>query len=220
MKTAQTTPAFRVFSIIALCALICGLSVLIPSQAFAHDQLVSSTPQDGATLEKQPDWLELEFSGEIQDIGAEVKVQHKGKNVSAGELTIDGRTLMAALPQDLDAGKYTVIWRVVSSDGHPIDGTYSFTIEDSGGAGTSGNSGQSGEAQEPESGTAVTEPTDNQAASSPAPVATTDAAQAADDTGSITPGMWIAIIAGAAAAVVIILVLLRKKAQGLPGTTR
>ncbi|MBR7504088.1 copper resistance protein CopC, partial [Mycobacterium tuberculosis] len=84
------------------------------------DQLISTNPENGAQLDKQPEWLEMKFSGEIQAVGSEVKVKVDGTDVSAGELTAEGTTLSVALPDNLKPGAYTVVWRVVSSDGHPI----------------------------------------------------------------------------------------------------
>lgn len=105
----------------------------VPAQA--HDQLIGSNPKQGAKLDKQPEWIELNFSGEIQDIGTEIRVERDGEDYSAGEITVEGRTVKSALPDDLKPGDYTIAWRVVSQDGHPISGKVEFTILDSAGSG-------------------------------------------------------------------------------------
>lgn len=105
----------------------------VPAQA--HDQLIGSNPKQGAKLDKQPEWIELNYSGEIQDIGTEIRVEKDGEDYSAGEITVEGRTVKAALPDDLKPGDYTIAWRVVSQDGHPISGTVEFTLLDSAGSG-------------------------------------------------------------------------------------
>ncbi len=105
----------------------------VPAQA--HDQLIGSNPKQGAKLDKQPEWIELNYSGEIQDIGTEIRVEKDGEDFSAGEITVEGRTVKSALPDDLKPGDYTIAWRVVSQDGHPISGTVEFTILDSAGSG-------------------------------------------------------------------------------------
>ncbi|PKY70823.1 copper resistance protein CopC [Brevibacterium ravenspurgense] len=105
----------------------------VPAQA--HDQLIGSNPKQGAKLDKQPEWIELNYSGEIQDIGTEIRVERDGEDYSAGEITVEGRTVKSALPDDLKPGDYTIAWRVVSQDGHPISGTVEFTILDSAGSG-------------------------------------------------------------------------------------
>lgn len=120
----------------AVLALVIGaLGLMSATPALAHDQLIGSNPKNDAVLDKQPDWIELEFSGDIQQIGNEIQVNHKGKDYSAGEIAVEGRKVTSALPDDLEPGKYEIVWRVVSSDGHPISGVINFTIKDSNAAG-------------------------------------------------------------------------------------
>ncbi|HAG63247.1 MAG TPA: transcriptional regulator, partial [Kocuria sp.] len=52
-----------------LLAMVLALAASGPAQA--HDELVRTTPESGATLEKAPTTLDLTFSGSIQDIGSE-----------------------------------------------------------------------------------------------------------------------------------------------------
>ena len=49
------------------------LATGIPA-AQAHDELLGSSPEAGATLDAAPAAIELEFSGEVQQLGTEVVV--------------------------------------------------------------------------------------------------------------------------------------------------
>lgn len=40
----------------------------------------------------------------------------------------DVHTLLGAVPQPRSGGRYTVYWRVVSADGHPVNGNFSFSV--------------------------------------------------------------------------------------------
>ncbi|WGW11239.1 copper resistance protein CopC [Saxibacter everestensis] len=111
--------------------------------ASAHDRLVSSSPADGETVKEAPGWIELNFSSTVKEIGSEVQVNHEGTDVSAGELAVEDTKLTVALPTDLKDGDYTVVWRTVSSDGHPISGEYSFEIATGGGSSASESAPQS-----------------------------------------------------------------------------
>ena len=51
-----------------------------------------------------------------------------GKTVSDGNVTVYGPTLSTKITAG-SAGTYKVMWRAVSSDGHPIEGKYSFTVQ-------------------------------------------------------------------------------------------
>ncbi|WP_245579869.1 copper resistance CopC family protein [Brevibacterium album] len=202
---SRLRPAAAVLA--ALLLTLFGLT--LGSAASAHDQLVSSNPADGDELETQPEWLELEFSGQIQEIGSEIRVlDPSGEDVSAGELTVEGRTLSSALPDNLGPGEYTVQWRVVSEDSHPVDGTFAFTIADDGAAGQDGAEGEGEGAQL--GGAAVDQPEEG----------AQDQGTLSDDaagSGMSTPMIVLLVVGGLAVVVLVVLLLTRKK-KGLPGT--
>lgn len=200
----------------AVLTLVIGsFGLMSASPALAHDQLIGSNPKNGAKLDKQPEWLELEFSGNIQDIGTEIQVMHEGKDVSAGEIAIEGRKVTSALPDDLAPGDYKVVWRVVSSDGHPISGTLEFTINDSNAAGgtTSENKGNATNEQ-PAEGTGDNNANNN--GSSADTSADNDAsATANEDNGGISPIAYVVIALGAVGVVALVIVMFRRKSRGL-----
>ena len=199
----------------AVLTLVIGsFGLMSASPALAHDQLIGSNPKNGAKLDKQPEWLELEFSGNIQDIGTEIQVMHEGKDVSAGEITIEGRKVTSALPDDLGPGDYKVVWRVVSSDGHPISGDLTFTINDSNAAGgtTSENEGDDANEQ-PAEGTGDNNADNENAADTSAD---TDAsATANEDNGGFSPIAYVVIALGAVGIVALVIVMFRRKSRGL-----
>ncbi|MCT1356466.1 copper resistance CopC family protein [Rothia kristinae] len=118
----------------ALLALCLALFAGAPA-AQAHDELLQADPADGARLAQAPDRVTLTYSGDITALGNEVRVTDShGKTVSTGDVTVDGTHVIQRISPDAGDETYTVSWRVVSSDGHPIEGTYSFTVGQ-GGAG-------------------------------------------------------------------------------------
>lgn len=172
----------------------------VPAQA--HDQLIGSNPEQGAKLDKQPEWIELNYSGEIQDIGTEIRVEKDGEDYSAGEITVEGRTVKAALPDDLKPGDYTIAWRVVSQDGHPISGTVEFTILDS--AGSGGDVEGAGDDQA-EDGAADQAEDDQQANAS-------DQEKASEEGAGVSPVVLILLaVAGLGVLAAVIMMFTRKK---------
>ncbi|ACZ32270.1 copper resistance protein CopC [Xylanimonas cellulosilytica DSM 15894] len=106
-----------------------GLALVgLATPASAHDRLVSSDPADGATLDVLPAVLTLEFSDAVLDTGTQVVVTTGGADVGAPAPEVDGVTVTVPLPPDLANGDYDVAWRAVSSDGHPIEGTFTFVL--------------------------------------------------------------------------------------------
>ena len=103
---------------------------LVP--AAAHDEVLSTSPEQGAVLESSPEQIELSYSGEIMDIGHQVLVTGpEGQSVTEGPLERDGSQVVQPLAKTgSEEGTYQVVWRVVSSDGHPIEGTYTYQVGD------------------------------------------------------------------------------------------
>ena len=83
-------------------------------------------------LESAPEQIELSYSGEIMDIGHQVLVTGpEGQSVTEGPLERDGSQVVQPLAETgSEEGTYQVVWRVVSSDGHPIEGTYTYQVGD------------------------------------------------------------------------------------------
>lgn len=106
-------------------------AVLLPaSPAAAHDELVGSDPAAGSAVEALPAALTLTFSADIApDEGAsEIQVTDAaGTALNDGAPVVEGTTLSQALAGTA-SGEVTVLWKVVSSDGHPISGEFSFTV--------------------------------------------------------------------------------------------
>ncbi len=114
--------------------------------ASAHDQLISTDPQDGAVLDTAPASVGLTFSEDVLDISTTVVVAGPDGSVPV-TAAVDGTTVTATLPDGLPDGAYTVTWRVVSSDGHPVQGSFGFTVQAAGSASsTTGDSGTTGTA--------------------------------------------------------------------------
>ncbi len=100
--------------------------VLLAPAASAHDELVSTSPQDGSKV-TAPGQVVLRFTDDLLAIGNRVRIEGPGPaaNLSA---QANGPTLTASLDPFLPAGAYRVTWRAVSADGHPLSGAFGFTL--------------------------------------------------------------------------------------------
>ncbi|GAA1316322.1 copper resistance CopC family protein [Brachybacterium tyrofermentans] len=165
---ASALPAsVRPASLLALCAAtMLAAFAMLSIPAYAHDTLISSDPADGDTLETSPESITLTYSADILEVSPAVRiVDEAGETVADMEPTVDGPEVTAELADPLPAGDYTVQWRVVSSDGHPIEGSVDITVEqdpagedsadqdsaapsDGGGEGTATGSSDAGGAEE------------------------------------------------------------------------
>lgn len=111
---------------------VCGAGILVGAvPASAHNFLVSSTPEAGSTISELP----AEFSvttndnlitlGSAANSGAIEITGPDGLFYGDGCVAITGPTISttAALGS---AGEYTLAWRVVSTDGHPVTNEFTF----------------------------------------------------------------------------------------------
>lgn len=106
----------------------CGLflSATAPA-ALAHDSLKSSSPAKGATV-SGVQTIELEYSSRVR-FPLVVLRTAAGETIQLGEPQADGPKVRTAVPTRLAGGPYVIAWRVVSSDGHPIEGEIPFTVK-------------------------------------------------------------------------------------------
>jgi methionine-rich copper-binding protein CopC len=110
-------------------AALAALAVTAP-QAAAHTELDTRSPGANATLAGLPPRVTLTFSDAMTQKYAKVAVTAPdGKSAMTGEPQVVGKTVTLALNTDSPAGRYTVGYRVVSADGHPVSGSYAFTFK-------------------------------------------------------------------------------------------
>ena len=102
---------------------------LAAAPAYAHDELKSSSPADGATLAAPPAQVVLTFEEPPVELGAQVVVTGPDGSVSSGAPRLDGDDVIQDVQPQAPAGRYTIGWRVTSDDGHPVSGTLAFTAQ-------------------------------------------------------------------------------------------
>lgn len=114
-----------------LAALVALLCVLVPAApAAAHASLVGTSPVAGAILDDQPAEVTLTFSEPVgTSLGRITVVDPDGKPASRGKpVQRKGTEAGIRLKDGLRQGTYLVSYRVISADGHPISGGFTFSI--------------------------------------------------------------------------------------------
>ncbi|MBD1538617.1 copper resistance protein CopC [Arthrobacter sp. S13_S34] len=119
---------------LGLVLLVFAAGVLgLAGPASAHDAAESSTPSDGASLPAPPEQVSVAFNNKPLGIGAAFSVKDaSGAEWAEGPVDIVDNVASQKLKAGGPAGEYTVAWRVVSSDSHPIEGTFAFTAASAG----------------------------------------------------------------------------------------
>src|SRR5688572_17153587 len=97
-----------------------------------HATLLRSEPAKDSTV-AAPTRIYLVFSEEVEPSLGGIRLVGPGGQVVTLKTAGDPRNvsaLVAPVPASLAPGSWRVEWRIVSEDGHPIDGDFSFTVAD------------------------------------------------------------------------------------------
>ena len=129
-NTSPRRSLVRLLTAAVAAAVLTAGGLLVASPASAHDELVASDPVADASLAALPAQLTLTFSNSIDttDGASEVQVTDAaGTTLTSGAPAAQDNVLTQPL-QGAASGVVTVLWKVVSSDGHPISGEFAFTV--------------------------------------------------------------------------------------------
>ncbi|MDT6987552.1 copper resistance CopC/CopD family protein [Streptomyces lusitanus] len=100
--------------------------------ASAHAALRASDPEDGSVVKAPPTHITLTFTesvGLLEDSFRVYGPDNRRLHMEEPEHAAGSAdTARAALPRDLAEGTYTVAWRVVSADSHPVSGAFTFSV--------------------------------------------------------------------------------------------
>jgi len=124
----------RRFAVVVTLIIIIAFVVVAVAPAFAatpaglalHAQLLGSSPKDGSTV-ATAEQVVLTFNEDVDATFVKVSVKGPDGSETAGKPTVADREVTQALAPDLPAGEHVVTYRVVSTDGHPVSGSVTFT---------------------------------------------------------------------------------------------
>lgn len=202
--------ATRGASLVAGAALAVGAVLCFATPAQAHNYLVSSTPAEGENLTTLPEQFIITTNDALLDLGSAAggfALQVKdaaGLYYGDGCVAIDGPSMTADAALGAP-GDYTMLWQVVSIDGHTVSGEIPFSW-----APTDATQSSEGSATAPVCGAATETP---QSEPAPAPSDSAKPAETTTDEPASTDLLWIggAAVAVLAAGAATLLVLSRKK---------
>ncbi|NUP73064.1 MAG: copper resistance protein CopC [Sinomonas sp.] len=133
MTATVSTARLCASRLVARAAAALGLAAALiapAAAAHAHDSLESTNPANGSTVATVPAAVVLTFDHTPIAIGTKITVKDaSGTDQSAGDATVVDNQVTQAIKPGAPAGAYTVVWRVVSSDAHPIEGTLVFNAQ-------------------------------------------------------------------------------------------
>ena len=104
-----------------------------PVEAFAHGEMVKAIPAVDSNVLTAPTEVSIEFDGKLQIIGNtnvnSIEVtDNQGQLISSPTSVVEGNKISTKLQLTDITGLVSVHYRIVSEDGHPVEGDYSFTV--------------------------------------------------------------------------------------------
>lgn len=119
-----------IMRLLLICVATWTFMALGSGSAAAHTAMTASDPAEGSTLLAAPVSITLTFNEEINPTFASAVLNDAGgRNWLTNSPQVQGSQLRVTLGPDLlPNGEYTVGYRVLSADGHPVSGSFSFTL--------------------------------------------------------------------------------------------
>lgn len=104
---------------------------LLGAPASAHPYLVTTLPQAGYSLSDSPAEVGLVFDEAVSFNSQAISVdgQARGRMPTSAPVASQREHKLSVTPdRPLPPGRYTVRWRVVGEDGHPVSGSFTFGV--------------------------------------------------------------------------------------------
>ncbi len=113
--------------VVVLAAVAVLATVFSAQSASAHAEVREIYPANGSVLSTAPTEVRVTFGEDLMVGTGFLKVTGPGGEVTT-TAEVTGPALRSALPSGLQQGGYRVTWRVTSADGHPVSGTWTFSV--------------------------------------------------------------------------------------------
>jgi copper transport protein len=110
-------------------ALALAALAAVPS-AYAHAILQQSSPSNNSVARTSPSKVSLEFNEAVETAFGSIRVYDcGGGRVDSGKILRPSKSSVAVkIDRKLGRGTYTVTWRVISADSHPVAGAFVFNV--------------------------------------------------------------------------------------------
>jgi methionine-rich copper-binding protein CopC len=171
------------YKLLAAVLVLVSAVLAVPAPAWAHTELLATSPADAAVVTSPLDEVTLTFSGPVRADGSSVTVTGPdGQSHSDGAVSVIDFVVHQPVT-DLASGTYQVQWQVAAGDGHPMSGQFTFELS------------------------LPAEPSPTPSPSTPNPDPTSEPTPSPGETGETGPGGWVWAVALLAVLAVIALVV-------------
>ena len=100
--------------------------------SYAHSSMIDQIPKGNSIISELPARIELTFDEELLDLGSGNSVVMSGPDgveITTGPTVLLSSKISRELIPSKIQGKYSVKYRIVSADGHVVEGKYQFELK-------------------------------------------------------------------------------------------
>ena len=101
---------------------------LFSNQAYAHTGLESSNPANGSSVTEALHEIILTFETKIEETSSFKLVNDTNEEVAVSNISIVENTMTGIVDRNIENGSYSIQWKIIGVDGHPIKGEIPFTL--------------------------------------------------------------------------------------------
>ena len=109
-------------------AVFVAIVMSVAGEIYAHSKEETTFPEDGAVLAAAPDVVSMSFDAAMRITMIQLTSEAGDTFELERSDAMEPVTEFRATPPPLPEGRYTVEWRGLSSDGHPMKGRFSFEV--------------------------------------------------------------------------------------------
>ncbi|MEH7179993.1 copper resistance CopC family protein [Neobacillus vireti] len=111
-------------------ALLSSLFIfLFGANVFAHSHLEDSTPSNGEIVTESLKTITLSFETDVEPTSTFTLDDEKNAPIALSAVSINGNQLIADVENELVNGAYTIHWKIIGEDGHPLEGDIPFSVQ-------------------------------------------------------------------------------------------
>ena len=107
------------------------LFVLNTTVSYSHSQLVEILPRQNVVYQKSPMEIKLKFRSQVKLVKIDLRnINDKNQKLKLNLESFNKRSKMFVIPMPkISSGKYNILWRALSPDGHIIKGKSEFEVK-------------------------------------------------------------------------------------------
>ena len=102
-----------------------------PTVSYSHSQLVEILPRENVVYQKSPMEIKLKFRSQVKLVKIDLSnINDKSQKLKLNLESFNKRSKMFVIPMPkISSGKYNILWRALSPDGHIIKGKSEFEVK-------------------------------------------------------------------------------------------